>query len=150
MSGIKVVPSVFTIIRKDNKVLLLRRLATGYMDGWYDLPAGHLEDREGLKQGAARELAEETSLHVEPDDLKLVHVYQNHTSEIPHYGYIFLAKKWTGQPEIIEKDKCDDMGFFSLDNLPERTLPYTKFAIENIDSQEVNISYHEPNSIKQN
>jgi len=147
MGGIKVVPSVFTIIRDKDKFLLIRRHGTGWMDGWYDLPAGHLEDKEPLKAGAARELKEESDLDVKPTDLKLVHVYQNHTSEPPHYGYIFVAKKWSGKPKIMEKDKCDDIGFFSLDKLPEKTLPYTKKALEMVDSDEVSVSYHEPDSI---
>lgn len=130
MSGIKVVPSVFTIVEKDNKFLLLRRKATGYMDGWYDLPAGHLEDQEKLKEGAVRELQEETGLIASPADLELVHVYQNHTNEPPHYGYIFLASRWKGQPRIMEANKSDHMDWFALDELPEKTLPYTHQALK--------------------
>jgi 8-oxo-dGTP diphosphatase len=148
MSGIKVVPSVFTVIKKDDEFLLLKRANTGYMDGWYDLPAGHLEDKEELRAGAARELKEETDLTVKPEDLKLVHVYQNHTSEPPHYGFIFFAKKWTGQPKIMEQDKCDDMDFFGLENLPDKILPYTKQAIERLDSDEIQISFHDSGSIR--
>jgi 8-oxo-dGTP pyrophosphatase MutT (NUDIX family) len=66
MSGIKVVPSVFVVIEKGGKYLLLRRANTGYMDGWYDLPAGHLEDQEKFQDGAARELKEEAGLDVKP------------------------------------------------------------------------------------
>lgn len=147
MSGIKVVPSVFTIIEKDGKYLLLRRANTGYMDGWYDLPAGHLEDREELKDGAVRELKEETGLVALPNDLRLVHVYQNHTDEPPHYGYIFFARMWTGTPEILEPSKCDDMGWFDLDKLPEKTLPYTRQALGSLGQKDVSTSYHKPKSI---
>lgn len=148
MSGIKVVPSVFVVIEKDNKFLLLRRANTGYMDGWYDLPAGHLEDQEELKVGAARELFEEAGLKVVPADLRLTHVYQNHTSEPPHYGYMFVAKKWSGEPKIMEPEKCDDIGWFSADELPVKILPYSKFAIENLQNPEVLITYHSPGTIK--
>jgi ADP-ribose pyrophosphatase YjhB (NUDIX family) len=148
MSGIKVVPSVFVVIEKDNKFLLLRRAGTGYMDGWYDLPAGHLEDQEELKAGAARELYEEASLKVVPADLKLTHVYQNHTGEPPHYGYMFVAKKWSGEPKIMEPEKCDDIGWFSIEAFPSKTLPYTKFALKNLNNPEVLITYHGPGTIK--
>lgn len=145
---LKVVPSIFTIVEKDDKFLLLRRANTGYADGWYDLPAGHLEDQEKLQDGAARELAEEAGLTASPADLKLVHVHQNHTNpENPHYGYIFYAAKWTGEPKIMEPNKCDDMGWFAPDELPEKTLPYTKAAIKALGKDKVSTSYHEPNSI---
>lgn len=148
MSGIKVVPSVFVIIEKDGKFLLLRRKATGYMDGWYDLPAGHLEDQEKLVDGAVRELKEEVGVIADPKNLKLVHVYQNHTNqEVPHYGYIFLAELWSGRPKIMEPNKCDGLDWFSLAELPEKTLPYTRQALGNLRHKDVSISYHEPKSI---
>ena len=142
---LKVVPAVFTIVERDGKVLLLRRAHTGYADGWYDLPAGHLEDQEELKAGAARELTEETGLRAEQKDLELVHVHQNHNNaEAPHYGYIFVAKKWQGEPKIMEPDKCDDMAWFSPEDLPAKTLPYTKAAIINLITPGVSLSYHAP------
>lgn len=146
---LKVIPSVFVAIIKDGKVLLLRRANTGWLDGWYDLPAGHLEDQEGLKEGALRELKEEAGLEAKPEDLELAHVYQNHHNpEAPHYGYIFLARKWQGTPKVMEPKKCDDIAFFELSHLPARTSPYVRAALENLDTPGVSISYHAPGSIK--
>jgi len=146
---LKVVPSVFTIVSQNKKVLLLRRANTGWLDGWYDLPAGHLEDQEKLKVGAARELKEETGIIVATKDLRLVHVYQNHhRPKTPHYGFIFQASKWSGKPKIVEPDKCDDMGFFALDKLPKKITPYVREALENLGSPEVTISYQAPGSIQ--
>src|SRR5581483_7032995 len=109
---LQVIPSVFTAIIKDGKVLLLRRQNTGWMDGFYDLPAGHLEDQEMLKDGAARELKEEAGVDADPKDLELIHVYQNHhRPDNPHYGFIFLANKWTGEPKLVEPEKSDDLRF---------------------------------------
>lgn len=150
MNGrLQVIPSVFTAIIRDAKVLLIRRANTGWMDGYYDLPAGHLEDQERLKDGAARELKEETGLRVDPSDLKLIHVHQNHhLPKSPHYGYIFQASKWEGEPRLVEPEKSDDIGFFPLNSLPEKITPYVKEALSSIDSHEVSISYHAPGSIK--
>ena len=145
--SLRVVPSVFTLIEKDGKFLLLRRANTGYMDGWWDVPAGHLENEEKLKDGALRELKEEVGLSAKAEDLRLVHVYQNHTGPQPHYGYIFYAQKWSGEPKIMEIDKCDGLEWFATDNLPKNLLPYTRQAILNFNSGDVEISYHAPNSI---
>ena len=145
---LRVTPSVFTIIIKDGKVLLLRRYNTSWLDGWYDLPAGHLEDQEKLKNGAVRELKEEANITAAPSDLKLVHIYQNHDRpDTPHYGYMFLAKKWSGTPRIMEKNKCDDMGWFKLEDLPEKTSAYAREALKNINGNEVTISYYSPGSM---
>jgi 8-oxo-dGTP diphosphatase len=146
---LKVIPSVFAAIIKDGKVLLLRRQNTGWLDGYYDLPAGHLEDKEKLKDGAARELEEEAGIKVVAKDLKLFHIHQNHHKpDAPHYGFMFLVRKWNGQPKLMEPEKSDDIRFFGLDNLPEKITPYVKEALEYLGSEEVTFSYHEPDSIK--
>jgi 8-oxo-dGTP diphosphatase len=145
---LKVVPSVFAALIKDGKVLLLRRQNTGWMDGYYDLPAGHLEDQEKLKEGAARELKEEAGIEVDTSDLKLFHIHQSHNEpETPHYGFMFLTKKWSGEPKLMEPEKSDDINFFALNNLPEKITPYVKEALEQLGSDEVTISYHEPGSM---
>jgi len=145
---LQVVPSVFVAIVKDGQVLLIRRQNTGWLDGYYDLPAGHLEDQEMLKDGASRELKEESGVEVKPEDLRLIHVHQNHhRPETPHYGFIFQANKWRGEPSLVEPEKSDDIGFFDLDNLPKKITPYVKDALEKLGAPEVTISYHAPGSI---
>lgn len=145
---LKVVPSVFACVLRGDQVLLLRRANTGWLDGWYDLPAGHLEDQERLAVGATRELYEETGLRANPADLKLLHIYQNHHNpDHPHYGYMFLVRRWSGRPKLMEPNKCDDIGFFAKANLPAKLTPYARAAIANLDSDEVSISYHAPGSI---
>jgi ADP-ribose pyrophosphatase YjhB (NUDIX family) len=145
---LRVIPSVFVAVIKDGKVLLLRRYNTGWIDGSFDLPAGHLENQEKLRAGAIRELKEETGLEADPKDLFLIHVYQNHHNpEAPHYGYIFATKKWSGTPKITEPNKCNEMDFFPLNNLPKETAPYIKKALENLSSGQVSDSYWLPGSI---
>jgi 8-oxo-dGTP diphosphatase len=145
---LKLLPAVFTLLIKGNKVLLLRRFNTGWLDGYYDPPAGHLEPNETLQEGAARELMEEAGVEVDPKDLKLVHIYQNYNSlKVPYIGFVFVAKKWHGEPKIQEYEKCDDMQFFGLDNLPGKTTPYAKEALKGINTNEVSYSYHDENSM---
>ncbi|MBX4190538.1 NUDIX domain-containing protein [Candidatus Saccharibacteria bacterium] len=134
---------------KEKSVLLLRRQNTGWLDGYYDLPAGHLEDQEPLKEGASRELMEEAGVKVSPENLRLIHIHQNHhRPKVPHYGYIFQASRWKGEPRLVEPEKSDDIGFFPLNKLPEKITPYVKEALEKLGSPEVTISYHGPGSIK--
>lgn len=55
--------SVYLILVKDGKVLLLRRANTGYEDGNYGLVAGHLDGDESATTGMVREASEESGLH---------------------------------------------------------------------------------------
>jgi len=52
----------------------------------------------------------------------------------------FTAKKWKGQPTKMEPNKCDDLRWFRLNNLPHNTIPYVKQAII---SMKRNIKYSE-------
>lgn len=53
----KVPVSVQLILKKDNNVLLLRRYNTGFADGHYALPAGHVEENEEIFEVSCKEFA---------------------------------------------------------------------------------------------
>lgn len=112
--------AVFVIVRDENgHVLLHRRANTGYMDGYYDFPSGHVDSGESFPAAAARELREETSLQVEEASLRLKHLNLNHT-DYPYITAVFDVDKWRGSPQIMEPNKCDDMRFFAVVDLPEK------------------------------
>jgi len=136
----KLIPSVYLILIKDDKILLSRRHNTGYFDGFYSFPAGHLEGNETLKQGTIRETKEEIDVLLELDDLKLVHTMNRRIPSDERVDFFFIAKKWQGEPKIMEPHKCDDLSWFELNSLPENIIPYIKQAI---DSFLNNIIYSE-------
>lgn len=123
--------AVFAIVRDgQGRVLLHRRRNTGYMDGYYDFPSGHVDPGEGFAAAVIRELAEETSLRATEEDARLKHLNLNHT-DFPYINVVFDIEKWQGEPNIMEPNKCDDMGFFALDALPEKctlAVRYTERA----------------------
>lgn len=47
------------IINKNDEILLLKRKNTGYYDGGYSLPAGHVEDGEFASIAIVKEMKEE-------------------------------------------------------------------------------------------
>jgi 8-oxo-dGTP diphosphatase len=130
MKRFKLITSIYLILIRDNKILLLRRKNTGYEDGNYGLPAGHLEDNESIREGLAREIKEEIDVDIDVEDLKLVHTMHRREKDI-RVDFFFEATKYSGTPINNEPEKCDDLQWFPLDNLPTNTIPYIKTAINN-------------------
>ena len=138
----KIIPASYLVLIKNNNILLLRRYNTGYEDGNYSFVAGHLEGEETFREAMAREAREEAGIILDPDWLKVVHVMQR--SKIGNNGErvdVFLtADEWKGNIGNLEPDKCDDLGWFPVDHLPDNTIPFIRQAIKCINN---NIFYSE-------
>ena len=132
------IPSSYLVLIKDDKVLLLRRFNTGFEDGKYSLPAGHVDKGETFTQCIVRETEEEIGLLLKPEDLKVVHVMHRNSGTNENNERVdvfFVAKQWQGEPQNKEPHKCDDLSWFSLDNLPANIIPYIRQAIESIKNK---------------
>lgn len=128
---------VNVLIFKDSRYLLLRRANTGWADGCYTVPAGHLDESEPLTAAAARETKEEIGVDVDPKHLKLVHVMHRSDKEDDQerLDFWFLAQEWQGEPYVAEPDKADKLGWFSLSELPEHTLENVRRTLTGHESQ---------------
>lgn len=126
----KINAAVYLLLLKEGKVLLSRRFNTGYMDGGYSLPAGHLEEGETLTACMRREAEEEVGIQLDTKNLKLVHVMHRKTNRF-YIDCFFTVHSWVGEPRVCEPDKCDRVEWFELIHLPDNILPYVKLAIEN-------------------
>lgn len=131
----KSIIAVFLILTRENKgkteILLQERYNTGYMDGKYDTAcSGHLEPNESLSMALVREAKEEINLDIDEEDLEfvsLIHPYKE--------GYVnvfFTTKKYSGTPRIMEPDKCSNLQWFDIDNLPHNTIDRIRNVIENM------------------
>ena len=132
------IPASYLVLINGNKVLLSRRFNTGYEDGKYSMVAGHLEKGETFTQGIIREAREEAGIILRPEDLKVVHIMHRDNGRAENNEYIdafILAKKWKGKIDIKEPNKCDDLSWFDMDNLPKNLLPHVKLALENIKNK---------------
>lgn len=142
MSGrLRVTPAVFVAAVDGSKVVLQRRKGTGWMDGHYDLPSGHIEPGESLKEAAARELEEESGLKASLGDLELFHIAQNDAgSNGPYVYFVFRTKHWTGHISD-DDDKVDSIGFFNMNALPKKLVPYVRRALKDIRTKTLSYSY---------
>lgn len=123
------IASGYLMLIRGGRILLSRRYQTGYEDGKYSLPAGHIEDNETLTRGTCREIREEIGVTLGPRDLLLVHVMHRRSNDI-RMDFFFTTQKKGLVPKNMEPDKADDLRWFPLAKLPPNTIPYIRAAIE--------------------
>lgn len=126
----KLIPASYLILMRDNEVLLLRRFNTGYEDGKYSMPAGHVDSGETFTEAVIREISEEVGITLKADDLHVAHMMHRKSVDSERIDIFFVTEKWEGGVRNMEPRKCDDLSWFSLDNLPENTIPYIRQALE--------------------
>lgn len=130
-------PAVYLIFKKGDRILLGRRHNTGYYDGWYGVPAGHVDAKELPRDAGIREAKEEVGVHIDAKDLQFVHAsYRTaHDETGDRADYFFIIKKWDGEPKIMEPKKCDDLQWFPIGNLPRNTIHHERDVIENLKKE---------------
>ncbi|HOO68427.1 MAG TPA: NUDIX domain-containing protein [Bacilli bacterium] len=108
------------IILNDKGEILLGRRINKYGAGTYCFPGGRLQKGETFEQCIIRELMEETGLIIKEEDIEIINIANTiDSNNDTHYLQVgAIVKKYEGIPEIKEPDKCDDLRFFSLNNLP--------------------------------
>jgi 8-oxo-dGTP pyrophosphatase MutT (NUDIX family) len=125
--------AAYLLLIKDNKILLSRRFNTGWRNGEYSLIAGHLDPGESIRTTMVREAKEEAGITIDKDDLVFTHVMQQYENE-KYFDFYFTSKKWEGEPTNCELNKCDDMRWFPLNDLPDNLVPNVKQAIESYEN----------------
>ncbi len=120
----QIVPSVYVMLMKDGQIILARRYNTGYCDGEYSFPAGHLEGNETSTAALLREVKEEIGVELDPENIEFVHLMHRKGPDDERYDVFFACEKWEGEPKIMEPNKCDELAWFDLDKLPQNTIPY--------------------------
>jgi 8-oxo-dGTP diphosphatase len=115
------------ILRQGVRILFGLRRNTGFSDGMYHLPAGHLEDEETISAGAIREAKEELGIDIHPVDLHLVHVMHQRSGRL---SLFFEVRKWSGDLVNAEPHKCESLDWIPGDRLSENVVPYAAVALQ--------------------
>ncbi|MFB6139851.1 MAG: NUDIX domain-containing protein [Halosimplex sp.] len=108
----------------DGDGLLLVRLGVGEDAGEWALPGGRLEHGESPREGAARELAEETGLSVEPAALELLGDGFLEFDETTMVSFNFAAPADAATGRLEAGSDAADARFVSRGELRELDAPF--------------------------
>jgi ADP-ribose pyrophosphatase YjhB (NUDIX family) len=128
----------FTILKRGNKIAMVLRKNTGWMDDHYGLPAGKGEWFETFTSGAIREAKEEAGVDIVLGDLRFVHMAHRHGEDrftkkfMDWVDVYFEADQWTGEPFNAEEEKSERLDWLDLNNLPENIVPSQRAALLHI------------------
>ncbi len=123
--------AVHMLIMDGDRVLIQKRKGSKLYPGYYALPAGHIEEGENQYEALVREAKEELGITIEID--KIINSYvvlRRNYFKIdgkqlePYIDYYFEINEYTGTPKILEKDKCDELIWTDINNLPEPFINY--------------------------
>ena len=121
---------VCCIVERGGRYLLGRRTGAHGAGSWA-FPGGKIDPGEDLAGSAVRELAEETGLSADPASAELVAETIDHFPEGVSFHTYFLRLKASGQPVILEPEKCLAWEWFSWEELPRPLF----LSIENLRAQ---------------
>lgn len=133
------------IFNENGEILLLRRQNTGYMDGYWGTPGGHLENNESIIDGLKREIKEEIDMNI--INSKLISIITRYNENDTYIDFVFKISGNLNEIKNNEPDKCSEILYFEKDNVEsfKNVIPHIKNLLtDKWDSDEVKLySYKE-------
>ena len=129
----KFLSSVYLIIRNNkNEILLQRRQGTKLWPGFLALPAGHIDENENAYDALIREAKEELGITVKIENIIDTFVANRQNKSLqPYYDVYFEINDYVGSIKIMEPEKCSELVWTDINNLPEDIIDFEKEAIIN-------------------
>ncbi|MFA6307914.1 MAG: NUDIX domain-containing protein [Patescibacteria group bacterium] len=141
MENVKLNIAVHVFLNKDNKLLLLKRKNTKVFDNMWSVPSGRLNSGEGILKAIIREIKEEVGVDIKVEDLSEP-LFMHHKDERGERVYVFfICHNWQGEPENLEKDKCEKIEWFNIEHFPKDLLPHIKEAWLQMQNKKIYIEY---------
>ena len=133
MERAKFLSAVYLIIKNDdNQILLQRRQGTKLWSGFLALPAGHIDEGENCYDAIIREAKEELSITITKADICDVFVANRRNKSLqPYYDVYFEISSYTGEIQINEPEKCSELVWCDINNLPSDMIDFEVQAIKN-------------------
>ncbi len=131
----KLIPAVHLILRRKDEILLLQRANTGYQVGKYSLITGHVDGNELATNEIAREAKKEAGITIDPTNLKFVHVaHRLNRNQVGQERIDLFYELWEWEGEVVnaEPNKCDDLSWYSINELPDNTIPFIRLVLSDV------------------
>lgn len=130
-SRFTMVVTVHLLFSRGNTVLMLRRYQTGWGDGLFSVPAGHLDGEESVRAAGVREAWEECGVRIAPTPaaLSLFGVMHRRSDDREQIDFFLDVRHFDGEPYNREPEKCDQLVWMPREALPENTVPYIRTAL---------------------
>jgi len=120
------------IKNSEGKILLQRRQGTKLWPGFLALPAGHVDEGEDVYEAAIREAREELSITITKDDIiDTFAVNRKNKSLPPYFDVYFELKSYQGEISINEPEKCSELVWADINDMPEDMIDFEAIAIKN-------------------
>lgn len=134
------------LLNKNNEVLLGKRSGNRRGSGSWSLVGGKLKRGESIEETAQRELKEEINIDVATEDIYTVNMSTSIDSDGTQFVLIgTVVNSWKGEIKNMETDKCDELKFFPLNNLPDNMFYATKSNLELFVSEQFYDPYFNTN-----
>lgn len=127
----KITGDVHLLLLDGDKILFGRRQNTGFEDGAYHPPSGHLEAGESVTTAVIREAKEEIGVTIAAEAIEFAHVMHNSSSG-GRVAFFFTVRQWEGAPENREPQKCGELRWFPLTALPGHMIAYCRTALDHV------------------
>ena len=111
--------AAFVLLEKEGKIFMIKRANTGWADGMWTIPSGHMEQGQTVLEAAIKETREEAGVIVKAEDLEFVHV---HSVFDAYVNFYFKTSVWEGEPHLAEPSKCSEVAWVPSDTLPEDSI----------------------------
>jgi 8-oxo-dGTP pyrophosphatase MutT (NUDIX family) len=104
---------------------------------WASGAAGHIEYGESVAAAAAREAREELGIDLDPVDLVPLCALQrtqpgNADPVEQRVDFFLTASTWSGEPTVQEPATCEQLGWFTLDDLPSPLVPHEEHVLQRL------------------
>lgn len=128
---------VYVMLERDKRILLGKRKGA-FGEGFYAMPAGHIEKGESVLKCAKRELFEETGIEAPRFEFRCVRLLNPYeikgVKADPYVAFCVSAEDWRGEPRTMEPDRVQHWEWHDLRRMPELIFPPVKMLMECLES----------------
>ena len=114
------------------EILFQRRCGSKLWPDFLGLPAGHVDKGEDVYQALVREAREELNIDINVKNIEDTFVVNRINKNLkPYYDIYFVIKSYKGMIKINEPNKCQELKWFLLGNMPDDVIGFEKEALTN-------------------